>query len=137
MKNLLPEIGKYLNLADFFKMKQLSSNLKTKLDQTQHLVFKREAFNTFCPILFTPDNPFMQVPSLNQIILTLPQLYYRNNEFSSEEIINLINRFPKGEGDNRNAYFVHIRSFVIIRTSLKNLVSQSLPQINDVGTQDS
>ncbi len=59
MKNLFPEITKYLSLAEYFKIKQLSSEIKQKLDQTQQLVFKREAFNTFCPLLFTVNNPYV------------------------------------------------------------------------------
>lgn len=53
MKYLLNEIIECLTLSDFFKLKQLSKTIKSKLDSTQHLVLKREAFNTFCPHLFS------------------------------------------------------------------------------------
>jgi hypothetical protein len=58
MKYLLNEIIEYLTLSDFFSLKQLSKTIKNRLDSTQHLVLKREAFSTFCPHLFKEDNPF-------------------------------------------------------------------------------
>ena len=62
--------------------------------------------------------------------------FYSNNELSSDEIANLINKFPSGDGDNGKAYFVLIRAFVIIRRSLKNLIVESLPLTSDVGNEE-
>jgi hypothetical protein len=61
MKYLLNEIIEFLTLSEYFKLKQSSKALKAKLDSTQHLVLKREAFTVFCPHLFSDDNPFRYV----------------------------------------------------------------------------
>jgi hypothetical protein len=61
MKYLLNEIIQCLTLSDFFKLKQLSRTIKSRLDDTQHLVLKVEAFNTFSPHLFKEDSPFRYV----------------------------------------------------------------------------
>ena len=58
MKNLYNEIIEYLDLVDFFRLKQTSKAMKDKLESTQHLVMKREAFNLFCAHLYQPDNHF-------------------------------------------------------------------------------
>ena len=53
------------------------------------------------------------------------KLYFRNVAFSAEEIDALINKFPKGEGDNTKSYFLHIRSFIDVRRRLKALISEN------------
>jgi hypothetical protein len=63
-KVLFNIIAEYLPLSDFFRVKQLNSQLKKKLEETQYLVFKREAFHIFCPLLFDTRNPFVYVPIL-------------------------------------------------------------------------
>jgi hypothetical protein len=58
-KNVFRIMAEYLPLSDFFIVKQLNSQLKKKLEETQFLVFKREAFHIFCPLLFDIRNPFV------------------------------------------------------------------------------
>ena len=58
-KNLFIQLSEFMTLSEFFRMKLFNTKIKKCLEDCQYLVFKREAFQIFCPLLFDPNNPFV------------------------------------------------------------------------------